>query len=264
MGRVLVRSKAGQKDQPKPEMVRLERIVDKVPYVTGFCGNGWHEGTNKFSTRGARLRSCSGDFTIQGKLYICRCNCHEAFRQIKELTGLTIESARAFAPVAEQPIESDMPEDFMGSVWLGGSGFLHDVRTDTREPSRSPLAVTTQPEAPAPTTPTYRHIPTRRIPPSESFSATKSGIRAKGQLEAEVAAVMLKWFQGGNADGSVMGLTPDAVKAAIKTEPSPSVGAIYSIFQRWDKQAWCELASKPFRMAKPTDLGRRQLARWSE
>lgn len=243
MGRVTVKGRPGDK-QNKPEPIRLERTIDKVPYVTGFCGNGWHEGTKKISVVGTLLRACSGTYVIQGKTYHCRCDCHEAFRQIFAITGLTTQSSGS--------------SDLIGSTWGSVGPVLLDDRTDTPEPSRIPVAGTTEPQ---PTV--LRHIVRPSIPAADRFSPTKSGIRAKGQLEAEVAAAMLKFFAGANLDGSIMALTPDSARAMIKTEPAPSVGAIYSIFQRWSAQAYCELGTKPFCMLRPTEHGLRVLARWS-
>ncbi len=98
--------------------------------------------------------------------------------------------------------------------------------------------------------------------PRSAFSATASGQRARGQLEAEVAFIMNRWFNG-KTDGSIQALTPDLVRVAIKTLPPPSNGAIYSIFKRWSESGYVVLEDKPFRIVKPTESGLRALRRWS-
>lgn len=228
----------------------LERKIDKVPYITGFCGNGWCEGTKKISVNGSLLRACSGLFVIQGKTYECKHVCHEVFRQIAEMTGLTTQAS--------------LPTDLIGSLWGPANGLLHSPSPDTRNDGETPVATTTEaatraPVAIAPGVSSLRPLLPSPLLASEHFSPTPSGQRARGQLEAEVANIAVRWFAGQEA----MPLTPDNVRAGIKTEPSPSNGAIYSIFKRWETQAYCNLADKPFRMVSLDERGKRYLSRWA-
>lgn len=234
---------------PAQTSVGWERVVDKVPYTTGFCGNGYHEGTKKLSARGTLMKACQGSFYILGKTYECMCDCHSVTRQIFEITG----------------IQRAIPgNDLIGMLYAPSSP----------SPSIAPIGAHGTEVTPVTATP-GQHMPGTVEPmpgvsllrpllpksPAEAFQPTGSGQRARGQLEAEVASVMHRWFRG-NVTTDAIPLTPDNVRAAITSQPPPSNGAIYSIFKRWADKGWCVLADRPFRMVHPTESGIRGLRRW--
>lgn len=249
----------------KEPVFRLERVIDKVPYITGFCSNGGHEGTKKLSDKGTLLRACSGSFLITGKTYNCRCNCHEVFRQIFEMTGMTTQTVAPAVSASPPPPDSaaDIPVDLIGSIFgpRENNGLLLGGPTPAPNHREAPVTATTTASIPGPpvTAPGVSSLRPLLPPAQSAFSATKSGQRARGQLEAEVANVAMRWFR----EADLIPLTPDNVAAAVPSEPRPSVGAVYSIFQRWSKQGWAELGTKPFRMIRLTEQGKRGLARWS-
>jgi hypothetical protein len=236
---------------PVQASVGWERVVDKVPYTTGFCGNGYHEGTKKLSRRGTLMKACQGSFYILGKTYECMCDCHSVARQIFEITGI------------KRAIPSN---DLIGMLYAPSSASPPVPPTGAHGTEVTPVTATTGQHTPASVGPVPGVSLLRPLlpkSPAEAFSPTDTGQRARGQLEAEVAAVMHKWFRG-NTTTSAIPLTPESVRNAIKSQPSPSNGAIYSIFKRWAGKNWCVLADRPFRMVHPTEQGIRGLRRWSE
>jgi len=239
--------------QDTATMMSLTRETKKVPYVTGFCGTGRHEGTQVFSDKGTMMRSCSGVFVIQGKTYICRCDCHVAFQQIREITGLSTQIEAPLIP----------PMDLIGSLYGPSSTPAGPAPalppTHQGNPSTVPTAGA-MPEPGAVSVPSL--VPSVRIfapisPQPEQFKPTPSGQRARGQLEAEVARVIYRLFAAGGSP-----LTPIDCAMMVNPASPPSQGAVYSIFQRWSRQGLCELGAKPFRFMSLTDQGKRTLARW--
>lgn len=236
---------------------RLERTIQKVPYITGFCGNGAHEGAIKFTHNGARLRSCSGDYTIQGKLYRCRCDCHDAFRQIAEITGLTTQSTGSFDLIGQM----FSPSSFIDVDPLGGIPTQREGEplADTTEAKASPSDPPTPPVPFIPAQPSgFRMFSPVSVP---EFKPTKTGQRARGQLEAQVAKVTLQWFKNQDSS-SPRPMKPDECAMLVNPSSPPSSGAVYAIFKRWETQAYCKLGSKPFRMTELTEQGLRSLSRW--
>lgn len=233
----------------------LQREVKNVPYMTGFCHSGGHEGTRILSAGGTLLRSCSGVFVILGKTYTCRCDCHDAFRQIAELTGLT---------TATIPVTMIVPPvDLIGSLYGPSSIRPEPTPTDAHDDRGEPPTTVTAGAMPtppvAPTTPAPIRI-FSPLPTPDQFKPTPSGQRARGQLEAQVGKVIFKLFAH---SGTPAPITPVDCAMLVNPASPPSQGAVYSIFQRWQRQGLCELGAKPFRFLKLTDQGRRTLERWA-
>lgn len=211
------------------------------PYISGFCAVGAHEGAKKLSPGGTLFRPCPGAYFYMGGGGECKCDCHTAFKQIREL---------------------------MASMQVNtGSDDLSDRPRDggTPDPTHTPVPVTSSVSVePSPFAHTNAGL---TIPPprpsvitgGKSFKATPSGRAAKGELEEKVRVQLAKVCSA-NADMVAMtGLTPKVLSVAIDDDKPPSQGAIHAILIRWEQKGLVELGTKPFRFLKFTDLGRRQL-----
>lgn len=217
-------------------------------YVTGFCTNGSHEGTTLFSAKGTMMRACSGEFTIQGKLYSCSCNCHEAFREMEELIGFKFRRQVAQAAL--------IPPVFMGSTVEEKKATPIDVPTGEETLDTAPVDVQDTPPVapmsgvsllPPALPPTPAPVVRPILPAKIHVVVTPTGRKAKGQLENQVTAVINDWFHNGTAEaGQVESLTPKQV-AEILGDNS-SLGAIHAIAKRLEKSGRATLAAKPFRI----------------
>lgn len=247
-----------QKPSDKAKQIEIslpEKKVKAGPYVTGFCNVGAHEGASARAADGkTMLTNCRHKYYIQGKYYTCECSCHAIFRQLEEMTGMKVVQQ-----VIPEPLFLQTEPAVTGLERSGVVGALM-ADHDARDAAPSLLG-------PVIAAPDMRRTfigPPRGRTAAEQFERTDSGERARGQLEAEVAEAMWKWFQG-RTDPFPEGLpkfTPDAARLAIKTEPTPSQGAVRSVFLRWETQAWVVLGQKPFCVLNPTERGLTALARW--
>jgi len=233
--------------------------IQKISRATGFCNNGQHENTSILSERGSLLKPCQGEFNIQGVTYLCMCTCHEVSRQLFELTGVRMQPAAA---PAQTVLPGLIGNDLIGTLYGPPSVQETAEPTDTRATGERPAAATTTGaagiygDAPRPV------MPIRSVKSATEFKPTASGMRARGQLEAECATLMLKWFRLQPEENGFM-LSPELVRAGIKSEPQPSNGAIYAVFQRWARQGFVVLNKKPFGIVKPTPQGITSLRRWA-
>lgn len=216
-------------------------------WMTGFCTDGNHEGTRNLSLKGSLMTACKGTYVIQSREYNCTCECHAVFRQIFELTGIRTSTT---------PVVPVQDYDLIGKAYAPS---VPSMSTPTVTPTAGVVAPTGLLGAANDDTARPLLLPIRVAP---TFEPTASGQRARGQLEAEVAHVVWGWF-GGSAEPAILPMLTGNAKGAIKSQPPASDGAIYAIFKRWEKAGWCILADKPFRMVSLTEMGVRQLRRYS-
>jgi len=110
------------------------------------------------------------------------------------------------------------------------------------------------------------HGPTGVVGQENSpFRPTKSGRRARGELEAMVARVVITWFQG-KPEPAMAALEIKFIQMALKKDAPDktfSSGAILRCLQRWSDKSWVELKDKPHRIVQPTDRGIAGLKKWA-
>lgn len=223
----------------------IDKKIDtkKYPYITGFCNSGACEGTKKLSERGSLLRACSGEYVVQGKTYKCGCECHEVFRQIAEITGLTVKH--------------DLISTFMGPSSIKETGTRANVPTTKSAPvvglvvpsNALPVAETT---GASPSLVDQRG-PTLAVP---AFKPTASGRAARGELEEQVKYVLRQHFNLAEV-GTAPALVPKEISEIINKDKPPSVGAVYAVLKRLQNRGLVVLADKPFRVVDTTEYGRR-------
>lgn len=198
-------------------------------YITQHCANGSCEGTKKISALGASFVACRGQYSYRGRMITCTHDCHEMFRQLREITGIT----DSVGPVVIEQTS------ILGR--LSVTGFLHPTVTTT-------AAIPIERDGHA--------DPTGA---NEPFSPTPSGQRARGQLEEQVRTEVQRFFNAGVEMIATLGLTPTLLAKAINQNKPPSQGAVYAVLKRWERDGLVTLAEKPFRLVGITDLGKRRL-----
>jgi hypothetical protein len=193
----------------------------KRKFRTGFCLNGWCEGTKPRSASGKPVPTCKD-------IERCPCNCHEILDEIFERAG-------------RPRILVDNP-DYMPSPrtwWMPG-----DDDTGDSNGLSTPDGIGTldRPERPpmAPSRPGN----------GASVARTATGRRAKGSLEHEVLAVCTDWS---NDVFDWDSCTPKLVAEEIgakNAEENPSTGAIQAVWDRWVKLEFAVYEKKPVRFGK--------------
>lgn len=225
-------------------MVDKKIDTKKKPYVTGFCNSGACEGTKKMSERGSLLRACSGEYVIQGKSYSCGCDCHEVFRQIAELTGISVKH--------------DLISTFMGPASLKENAAPIDVPKPKEAPVvgllPSSFAAPVVDTAGVPSLPDVAPRPTASGVPAPKMTPT--GRAAKGELEGQVKYVLRQHFALAEM-GTAPALSPKEICEIINKAKPPSSGAVYAVLQRLKTKGIIALADKPFRVLDITEYGRR-------
>jgi hypothetical protein len=210
-----------------------ERVACNLPYVgedcaqkdqhvlkikTGYCANGYCEGTKPKSWRGTPVPTCKFFAT-------CACECHVRFDEIFKIAGeprILIENAEYIPDLIEFHIEDYMNlGDSSGALNPDGAdGSPSMERPVESQPARSPVM-----------------LASRR---------TDTGRAARGGLEAQVWD-LCRVFMSKGMEGLV---TPKLLAEAIADHykiPTPSTGAIGAVFDRWEKLGFAKQAKKPVR-----------------
>lgn len=212
--------------------------------MTGHCSAGNHEGLKL----APGYQQCVGDFVIrnwtdqQGRLipekqYACTCPCHEPYRQMQEITGVR-------ASVVEREMNREAHRRQMGVriALYRSTGTRTDADLDGDHGATGIVG-----------------------PENSTFRPTKSGRRARGELEAEVARVLMTWFQG-KPEPAMTALEIKFIQSALKhkyPDRTFSSGAILNCLQRWADRSWVELKDKPHRIVQPTQRGIEGLKKWA-
>jgi hypothetical protein len=210
-------------------------MVKKV-LISGFCANGWHEGTKPKS------KSTGQPFAICTVWTTCTCHCHEQITDMYKSLGLPREEAMQ-NPEYSEWVKAErekfvMPDPVLArfnGLFIPGGGILP---LDDEDPvtGLEPATLGTLPEAtPAPVVP--------------AFAPTPTGRRARGQLEADVLKVCQD-FVHNVFDWEIC--TPKLVAEEIghryAIEP-PSTGAIDAVWNRWQELGFAWRDRKPSRFS---------------
>lgn len=193
-----------------------------LKFKTGYCNNGWCEGSKAKDWRGDPVPTCK--FTVT-----CPCGCHDVLDELFALTGaqrLVVESSGYVRPERSYWMPSDDPT--MG---------LSSADGDTVAPYlESPM-----PDA----------VPgTLAVP----FKPTPTGRAARGELEAWVKEACDIWL----VDQPGVRCTPTYLAEEIarsKGITPPSVGAIGAVFDRWTALGFAVCTKKPVQFVKYTEDG---------
>lgn len=208
-----------------------------LPFMTGFCHAGFHEGQRAKTFKGNPAKTCD-------KWLTCACECHDTVTLMFELANMervVIENPEYNPP--HQTYWMPRPEDYAPVAvpsTVPGTGTPPDVEGMPTVPPSVAAAV-----APA----TVR-----------TFEPTQSGRTAKGQLELWVKMVCDMWLM--DDIDSKMKLTPQFISECCLNEipdcdRAPSPGAVDAVLKRWEKIGFCVYEKKPSRFTGYTDDGKK-------
>lgn len=199
-----------------------DREFHVTALVTGYCSNGWHEGSKAVDWRGNPAPSCEFYLT-------CPCKCHTDLDKLFAMTGKEriLVTVTAYHP----------PER---TFWL---------------PSDDPVPVLSSPRDATPPVLVESPAPDR-VPATiaRTFDPTPSGRAARGELEAWVKQHCDIWL----IDEPGTPCTPTYLGEEIARDMGitpPSVGAISAVFDRWVKLGFAVCEKKPTRFVRYTEEG---------
>jgi hypothetical protein len=196
-----------------------------VPYISGFCSIGAHEGTAPKNVNGRSVPTCKMPSDR------CSCKCH---KDLDEMFSM-----------AE-----------MERITVDKSGYVPD-RSDFVMPDLAELAAT---RIQASATVALEHIesPDPTLIPStlaRSFVPTPTGRSARGELEYQVDVVCKMWLIDKPWDLCLPKYISEEIARTTDMRP-PSVGAIGAVFDRWVALGYAVCERKPVRFVGFTELGR--------
>lgn len=197
-----------------------------LKFKTGFCNNGWHEGTKPKDWRGNPTPTCQFFQT-------CACNCHVKLDKMFKDVGmerLLVENSEYTPERVDFNIEDYMKpaEDDAPFSDGGADGPATDEGT-TRTATRPSVAT----------------LATRR---------TDTGRAARGGLEAQVFEQCRLFTDAEALDLCIPKNIAERIADQYKI-PTPSTGAIGAVFDRWTKLGFATTAKKPVRFVGFTGEG---------
>jgi hypothetical protein len=199
-----------------------------MKYRTGFCQQGFCEGTKPRSYSGKAIATCKFFAT-------CPCKCH------KDLDLLFKMSGKDRLEAVPNPEWTPAPREF----WLPSDDPAYMPRYSSTHDAVSPPVII---ESPAPDL-----VPATV---AHSYAPTATGRAARGELESWVKTKCDEWL----VEKYQTMCTPSWISEEIGHDQAikpPSVGAISAVFDRWVKLGFAVVAKKPTRFLHYTDEGKR-------
>lgn len=196
-----------------------------MPYKSGLCDIGCHEGDNPKNFRGQALPTCTSG--SEG----CSCECHKKFDEMFSMTGQerTVVNFSGYVPDKGSFVMPDLAQ-------LALDRKLSD---ETR-----PVEIIASPVPDL--------VPTGI---EQKFSSTPTGRAARGELEQMVDRVCRDWAVDQEDFPCRVTYVADQIerREGIKR---PSEGAINAVFERWQKIGYAIIERKPNRFVSYTDAAR--------
>jgi hypothetical protein len=196
--------------------------VHLLPIKTGFCSNGWCEGSKATDWRGRPAPTCQFYVT-------CPCKCHDDLDRLFAMTEserILVETSGYVAPARTYWMPSDEPDIVLSSP----NGTTTPVIIESPAPDRVPASMV------------------------RDFGPTPTGRAARGELESWVKHHCDIWL----VDEPGEPCTPSYLAAEISHDQGitpPSVGAISAVFERWVKLGFAVVEKKPTRFVRYTEDG---------
>lgn len=218
--------RAGSKQQPCGTQYTGNLCPNRDNHLlkmkTGFCFNGWCEGTKAKDWRGNPVPTCQ-------YIETCPCSCHDKLSKLFEMTDterIVVESSGYTPPHRTYWMPSDDP--------------------------LSPLSTSNRPDAPV-----LLESPAPDVVPptiARPFSITPTGRAARGQLELWVKIECDAWLVDDPGELCTPSYLATQIARAQAIDP-PSVGAISAVFDRWAKLGFALIGKKPTRFVGYTPDG---------
>lgn len=206
--------------QPDPHLFRLK---------SGFCNNGWCEGTTAKTWRGNPAPTCEFWET-------CPCNCHDMVSKMfamSEMERIPVNNSGYI--VDDGGFKRPSPDE------IAQEAAERRLRSNGSAPD-APIII----ESPAPGI----------VPPlvARSFRPTATGRAARGELESQVNKVCGIWL----VEQYPWPCTPLWISETIAKDEgikAPSTGAITACLDKWAKLGFAVIARKPVRFERYTPDG---------
>lgn len=209
-----------------------DRADHMMKYKTGFCGNGYCEGTAKKSASGKPAPTCKWWKT-------CPCKCHSMFDQMftmSEMPRILVDNS-AYSP-EHGDFKIPSLEERMRLTVLS-------------KPNRDDVPIIIESPLPDAVPVTIAHV----------FTPTATGRAARGELESWVKDACDVWL----VEDTMTPMTdyhqpctpPYLAKEIASTQGmrEPSVGAIDAVLKRWVVLGFAVIAAKPTRFTEYTIEG---------
>lgn len=193
-----------------------------LPMKTGFCSNGWCEGTKPKDWRGRPVPTCEFYLT-------CPCKCHDQLNKLYELSEME-----------RMPVDNPEYVPPHRTYWMPSDEPLAPLSSNVERAA----AVVVESPAPDLVPATLRR----------SYEPTATGRAARGQLEAWVKNQCDIWLVEQYDFLCTPAWISEEIAKAEAINP-PSVGAIGAVFDRWVKLGFAEVEKKPVRFIKYTEQG---------
>lgn len=205
--------------------------MKKSKHISGFCGNGLHEGTSPKSIWGTPQKVC----VILGHDGEARCNCkcHKDIDEMYEKAGMP-------RVPQQNPEWKPPPRQDLSYVW--------DRSSDPTQPGAEPVAY--EPGA----SPGDGGI-VLESPRYADADPTPSGTRRRGQLEEEVQRICVGYLKGEYSSDEDGYMTTKHIATLIDADSPPSSGAIHAVLLRWEKIGYAVLNRKPLEFSLVTPDG---------
>lgn len=197
---------------------------------TGFCHNGFCEGTKSHDAAGKPAKTCTFILT-------CPCMCHDLISKMFEMSEM--ERLPQENPEYKPPKQ----DPWLHMLFEGIDSTIPSIVIPDNVPPELQGAVPV-PSGPLPATVTRDYRP------------TASGRSARGELEFWVKRCC-DYFVLGDIDTHLK-MTPQRISEIIADEEGikpPSTGAIDAVFKRWEKLGFATIERKPTRFTGYTEDG---------
>lgn len=192
---------------------------------TGFCSNGWHEGTKAKTKGGNPAPTC--------KFYLtCPCKCHSDLHKLYKMTEKQRELVNKSdykTPPRQFWMPADDPDYFV-TPRSTSNDIVAPVVLESPDDTRVPALL-------------------RR-----TFAPTASGRLARGELETMVHMVTNVWV----IEEYGFPCTPQWIAEEIASDhaiPAPSTGAITAVLEKWVNLKFAVVERKPLRFVSYTPTG---------
>jgi hypothetical protein len=201
--------------------------VKKLPFVTGFCSAGFHEGTKpKAPIAGTPVKVCTFWQT-------CPCECHV------RLTAMFTQTEMERMPVENPDWEYHPP-----TFWMPDDEYWaerNQSRVETTSEDNAAVLVQSDNSMVAP----YK---------KRDFTPTETGRAARGQLEQQVKEMCDQWIESRSDEYCTPPFVSTRIAEQYNIKP-PSTGAIGAVFKRWQDLGFALIGQKPVRFAAYTPDG---------
>src|SRR5690606_9700674 len=201
---------------------RSEHIM---PFVTGFCSVGAHEGQKKLGVSGRQLKPCHFWMT-------CPCECHIEFDRMYQAA----EMVRDYRDISGyEPPKNTFVMPSLDEIVL--------MRAAAREREKAEALIVESPDP-------------ERIPASikRTFNETKTGRSARGELESWVKEICDEFLVEEYDEYCTPAWVSERVARAQGVKP-PSQGAVDAVFKRWERLGFAVILRKPTRFSQYTPEG---------